>query len=629
MEEPEIDIETSGFASLGLIDELVKSLNELGYEEPTPIQSESIKHLLDGRDLLGQAATGTGKTAAFALPMLQRLATMSDGSDRVAPAGLILVPTRELAMQVSEAVHRYGRHLGTRVLPVFGGQPIARQLHALRRGVDVVVATPGRAIDHINRGTLVLDDITMVVLDEADEMFDMGFAEDIETILEGVPSTRQTVLFSATMPSRINGVARRHLDNPVKIEIERKTSDESGAPLVQQRAYIVPRAHKPAALVRILDIESPAATLVFCRTRIEVDELTQTLNGRGYRAEALHGGMNQDQRDRVMGRLRNATAELLVATDVAARGLDVDQLTHVINYDVPSAPESYVHRIGRVGRAGREGVAITLAEPREHRMLKNIERLTKQRITFEKVPTVADLRTMRMAMTQASLRETIMEGELDRFRAIVEALSDEFDVMEVALAAVKIAHESDGAEADQDDIPEFDPREDRDRKPNNKSKPKGKSTSSDWRDNTSEAGTPRKARSSDKKSFGDRDDRGSRGNGERGRDDRGGDRGRGNDRGDRGRDDRGGERRPRPSSEGMVRLFVGAGRLAGVRPKDLVGAIANESGLSGRDIGAIEIADRFSLVEIPEASANDVVAALKKTRIKGDRATVRLERDRP
>ena len=638
MEEPEIDSATSGFASLGLIDELVKSLNELGYEEPTPIQSESIRHLLDGRDLLGQAATGTGKTAAFALPMLQRLATTSDGSDRVAPAGLILVPTRELAMQVSEAVHRYGRHLGTRVLPVFGGQPIARQLHALRRGVDVVVATPGRAIDHINRGTLVLDEITMVVLDEADEMFDMGFAEDIETILEGIPSTRQTVLFSATMPSRINGVARRHLDKPVKIEIERKTSDEAGAPLVQQRAYIVPRSHKPAALVRILDIESPAATLVFCRTRIEVDELTQTLNGRGYRAEALHGGMNQDQRDRVMGRLRNATAELLVATDVAARGLDVDQLTHVINYDVPSAPESYVHRIGRVGRAGREGVAITLAEPREHRMLKNIERLTKQRIAFEKVPTVADLRTMRMAMTQASLRETIVEGELDRFRAIVEALSDEFDVMEVALAAVKIAHESDGAEADQDDIPEFDPRDDRDRKSNNKSKSKSKSSSSDWRDNTSEAGTPRKARSSDKKPFSDRDDRNHRGSdrGDRGvndrgsdRGDRGGnDRGRGNDRGDRGRDDRGGERRPRPSSEGMVRLFVGAGRLAGVRPKDLVGAIANESGLSGRDIGAIEIADRFSLVEIPEASANDVVAALKKTRIKGDRATVRLERDR-
>ncbi len=636
MDEPEIDAATSGFGGLGLIDELTRSLAELGYEEPTPIQAESIKHLLAGRDLLGQAATGTGKTAAFALPMLQRLATESDGADRTAPGALILVPTRELAMQVSEAVHRYGRHLGTRVLPVFGGQPIGRQLHALKRGVDVVVATPGRAIDHINRGTLVLDNIAMVVLDEADEMFDMGFAEDIETILEGVPSARQTVLFSATMPSRINGVARRHLDNPVKIEIERTTRDEAGMPLVRQRAYIVPRAHKPAALARVLDVESPAATLVFCRTRIEVDELTQTLNGRGYRAEALHGGMSQDQRDRVMHRLRNASAELLVATDVAARGLDIDQLTHVINYDVPSAPEAYVHRIGRVGRAGREGVAITLAEPREHRMLKNIERLTKQRITFEKVPTVADLRTLRMAMTQATLRETIIEGELDRFRAVVEALSDEFDVMEVALAAVKIAHESGGAEADQDDIPEFDPRDDRDRKPNNfksNAKSTGKSagrsgkSGGDWRDNTSEAGQPRKARSGEKKSKDD--DRASRGQRDRGRSDTT-TQDRGSSRGDGWGDGRGrGEdRRPRPSSEGMVRLFVGAGRIAGVRPKDLVGAIANESGLSGREIGAIEIADRFSLVEIPESSANEVIAALKKTRIKGDRATVRLERDR-
>ncbi len=623
MEEPEIETAVSGFASLGLIDELVRSLTELGYEEPTPIQAESIRYLLDGRDLLGQAATGTGKTAAFALPMLQRLAMKSDGADRIAPGALILVPTRELAMQVSEAVHRYGRYLGTRVIPVFGGQPISRQLHALKRGVDVVVATPGRAIDHINRGTLVLDEITMVVLDEADEMFDMGFAEDIETILENVPSTRQTVLFSATMPSRINNVAKRHLDKPMKIEIEKQSSDEAGVPLVEQRAYIIPRAHKAAALVRILDIESPAATLVFCRTRIEVDELTQTLNGRGYRAEALHGGMNQDQRDRVMSRLRNATAELLVATDVAARGLDVDQLTHVINYDVPSAPESYVHRIGRVGRAGREGIAITLAEPREHRMLKNIERLTKQRITFEKVPTVADLRTLRMAMTQATLREMLVEGELDRFRAIVEALSDEFDVMEVALAAVKLAHESGGAEADQDDIPDFDPRDDRDRRPNkaNKSQGKGKSRSNDdWRSNTSEAGTPRKAKGD--AHFPSRDDRG----GDR---DRGGERG---DRGSRGFDreapnDRGRERKPRPSSEGMVRLFIGAGRINGVRPKDLVGAIANESGLSGREIGAIEIADRFSLVEVPERSANDVVEALKKTRIKGDKATIRLERE--
>ena len=274
------------------------------------------------------------------------------------------------------------------MLPIYGGQPIGRQLAALERGVDVVVATPGRALDHLGRGTLALDALETVVLDEADEMLDMGFADDLEAILAATPPTRQTVLFSATLPPRIDGIARRHLRDPVRIEIERETRAEGQAPRVRQSAYVVARAHKPAALGRILDVEAPTAAIVFCRTRDEVDELTETLNGRGYRAEALHGGMSQEQRDRVMGRLRAGTADLLVATDVAARGLDIDQLTHVVNYDVPSAPEAYVHRIGRVGRAGREGVAITLAEPREHRMLKTIERVTGQRIAVEKVPTV-------------------------------------------------------------------------------------------------------------------------------------------------------------------------------------------------------------------------------------------------
>ena len=400
----------STFAELDLRPELLRALTSLGYEEPTPIQRDAIPHLLAGRDVLGQAATGTGKTAAFALPALE----LVDGPAR-RPVALVLVPTRELAVQVSEAIYRYGRELGARVLPIYGGQPIGRQLGALRDGVHVVVATPGRALDHINRGTLALDAVRMVVLDEADEMLDMGFAEDIESILDVTPSDRQTVLFSATMPPRINAIAKRHLRDPVRIEIERAATDPDEAPLVTQRAYVVTRAHKPAALGRILDVEAPAAAIVFCRTRTEVDQLTETLNGRGYRAEALHGGMNQEGRDRVMARLRSGTAELLIATDVAARGLDVDVLTHVVNYDVPSAPDAYVHRIGRVGRAGREGVAITLAEPRELRLLGNIERVTWRAIPIEKVPSVADLRARQIEVTTTALRDAMAGDDLDRY----------------------------------------------------------------------------------------------------------------------------------------------------------------------------------------------------------------------
>ena len=433
----------SGFADLTLAPELCRALNGLGYEEPTPIQRAAIPPLLAGRDLVGQAATGTGKTAAFALPILQQI--LADGG-RTEPLALVLVPTRELAVQVSEAMHSYGHDMGARVLPVYGGEPIGRQLGALRRGVDVVVATPGRALDHINRGTLKLSGLEVLVLDEADEMFDMGFAEDIEEILGNTPGSRQTALFSATMPPRIDGMVRRHLRNPVRVELGRQTASAPAEDLlVRQTAYVVPRGHKPAALGRVLDLEAPTATVVFCRTRDEVDQLTETLNGRGYRAEALHGGMDQQHRDRVMSRLRSQTIDLLVATDVAARGLDIEQLTHVVNYDVPSAPESYVHRIGRVGRAGREGTAITLVEPREHRMLKTIERATRQPITVEKLPTVADLRARRLELVRASLRESLLkDDDLDSFRAVVEPLGAEFDLFEVALAAVRLAHEASG-----------------------------------------------------------------------------------------------------------------------------------------------------------------------------------------
>lgn len=561
-----------GFSALGLDEKLVRALHGLGYEEPTPIQREAVPHLLAGRDLLGQAATGTGKTAAFALPLLQRLAA---GGRRREPIGLVLVPTRELCVQVGEAAHRYGREVGVRVLPIYGGQPIARQLRALEHGVDIVVATPGRALDHIRRGSLRLGGLEVVVLDEADEMLDMGFAEDLDTILAELPEERQTVLFSATMPPRIDAIARRHLRDPVQVRIARESVPVGEVPRVRQTAYVVARPYKVAALGRVLDLEAPSAAIVFCRTRTEVDQLTETLTARGYRAEALHGGMSQEQRDRVMRRLRGGVAELLVATDVAARGLDIEQLSHVINYDVPSAAEAYVHRIGRVGRAGREGVAITLAEPREHHMLRNIERVTRQRIEVARVPTVADLRARRLELIRASVREAILDGESERFRVVVESLADEFDVMEVAMAAVRLAHEAGGGDVEEEeDIPEARPVPERGPRPG----------------------------VADRSPRGPRASRGERAAGP-------------------------GRRREagHPGGQAVV-LHIGAGRKLGIRPQDLVGAIANEAGVAGHNIGIVEIADRFSLVEVPEAVAADVIDALRDGTIRGRKVTVRRDR---
>lgn len=434
------------FADLGLGPELLRALESLGYEEPTPIQQAAIPPVLEGRDLMGLAATGTGKTAAFTLPLLQRI---SRGGGL--PRALILVPTRELAVQVAQAVHRYGRHMAVGVLPIYGGQSFSQQLKVLKRGVDVVVATPGRALDHIRRGTLGLVAVEMLVLDEADEMLDMGFADDIDAILAEVPDARQTLLFSATLSPTIGAIARKHLRDPIEVRIAEEPESDGDGPLVRQTAYLVRRPHKLAALGRVLDLECPEAALVFCRTRNDVDELAEALSARGYRAEAMHGGMSQDQRDRVMKKLRGGAVDLLVATDVAARGLDISHLSHVINYDVPNAPKSYVHRIGRVGRAGREGVAITLADPREHALLRNIERQTHQKIAIDTLPTVADMQAHRLELTRASLREVMLEGGLDHFRVVVEALSDEFDLWDIAVGAVKMAHEATLSDANDDE----------------------------------------------------------------------------------------------------------------------------------------------------------------------------------
>ena len=556
------------FTDLPLRPELLAAVAELGYTEPSPIQAEAITPLVEGRDLLGQAATGTGKTAAFALPMLERLAQLRPERGRGdAPFGLVLTPTRELALQVAEAVTRYGAGLwgpgsGARVVTVYGGAPVGPQWKALQAGVDVVVATPGRAIDLMNRGALKLAALETVVLDEADEMLDMGFVEDIETLLDATPDTRQAVLFSATMPRRIEDLARNYLREPVTVRIRREEVPEGAAPKVRQTAYLVPRTHTTAALGRVLEAERPRAAIVFCRTRLDVDAVTETLTARGLRAEALHGGMDQEHRTRVVERLRSGRTELLVATDVAARGLDIDLLTHVVNHDMPQSAEAYVHRIGRVGRAGREGVAITLVPPSKVYALRNVERLTGQKIEIAPVPTAADLRAARLDRTRAALAEQLdAEQPDDGVPAMIESLAAEHDPVALAAAAVRMLQSAAGTPDDSEDIPVVPAG----RGPRELREPRGRGGRA--------AGT-------------------------------------------------------RPPKAGTARLFVNAGRASGVRPQDIVGALANESSLSGRDIGAIQIHERHALVEIPEHAADDVLRSLRgSTVLKGRRTNIRRDRE--
>jgi ATP-dependent RNA helicase DeaD len=570
------------FEALGLVPELLQTLGALGYEEPSPIQREAIPPLLEGRDLVGQAATGTGKSAAFALPLIQRLVEEAPAPDRRGPhpAVLMLVPTRELAMQLSEAVYRYGRSLGVRVLPIYGGQSFSQQLKVLKRGVDVIVATPGRAMDHIRRGTLHLEDLLAVVLDEADEMLDMGFVEDLESILAATPSTRQTVLFSATMPPRIAQIARQHLQDPVQVRIQAPRQTPGEAAKVREVVYFVSRTHKMASLGRVLDMEDPEAGIIFCRTRVEVDELTEHLNARGYRTEALHGGMNQEQRDRVMKKIRSGSLDLLTATDVAARGLDIPRLTHVINFDVPNAPEAYVHRIGRVGRAGREGVAITLAELRERRFVSNIEHLTKRKLPVASLPTLSDLRDRRLEVLRAGLEEILEAGDLDRFRAMVDDLAYDVHPLDVAAAALRMLQDAQGGLASEEaEIPEIR----LDRSPGHGSG-SGSSAGAGAR-----SGAGRGAASAG---------RGAPGAGKGG---------------------------PRRGPTGP-RISINIGRAAGIRPQDLVGAITGEAGIAGHQIGRIELGEKFSFVEVAPEVVDHVVAALHGNQIRGKRILVRTER---
>lgn len=536
------------FADLGLHPTLLEAVTALGYETPTPIQQEAVPPAIEGRDLLGLAATGTGKTAAFALPMLHRFAE--------APAtrgvtGLVLVPTRELARQVAKAVLQYGKALGVRVLPVYGGSPYGPQLRALSRGVDVVVATPGRALDHLNRGTLRLDQVRTVVLDEADEMLDMGFQEDIEAILSATPEGRQAALFSATLPDRLRRIAGNVLHDPVRVELRPERSEQA-RPNVVQVAHVLRASDKEAALARILDLEEPDAMLVFCRTRLAVDRLVDALVSRGLRAEPLHGGMSQAQRERVMARLRSRSADLLVATDVAARGIDVPHLSHVLNFELPASPEAYTHRIGRTGRAGREGRAITFVSKRERRRLGALERAVNAPIPVVPLPTLMELRDAHIRRLRDRVMEVSGTGDLEDFRDLAMRLFEEegLEALDVAAAALKALFDDNAP--DESDL---------------------------------EMKRPLSPGRSD-------------GPGRvRGRDQR---RGMGH-----------------PDGVGWQQIQLDIGRRDGVRPGDLVGAIANETDLSSRDIGHIDIVDRSSFIEIRADAIDHVLSCMPRITIRG------------
>ena len=541
------------FSELGLSDSIVSSLTELGFEEPTPIQNEAIPALLTGADVLGRAATGTGKTAAFSLPLLERHVL---GQEADAPLVLVLTPTRELCLQVSEAFHNYGRKAGVLVTPIYGGQDYSRQIRALRRGTHVVVATPGRALDHIGRGTLDLTNIKAVVLDEADEMLDLGFADELDAIFDALPGHVQTALFSATLPPKIARIAEARLVDPVRITIAKEKTAEGETPRVPQIAYVVGHNYRTTALGRILDLEAPELAIIFTRTRMEVDDLTESLRARGFSVEALHGGLDQPTRDRVMKRARSGQIDAIVATDVAARGIDLENLTHVINFGIPASYETYVHRIG---------TAITILEPREHRHLRAIEGITKARIEVRSVPSATDVRARRLEMMRGSLAEILEAGDLDRFRVVVESLCEEYDPFDVAAAAMKLAQENEGANDDDTEIPAYSPFE-----------------------------RPRRER-------GDKPVRGERAPRR--------------------------ERREAPE-EGMTRLFVGAGRDLGIRPSDIVGAIANEAGVPSKCIGAIDITDRFTIVEVDSDRVEQIIDAMEGVRFKGRETTVKLDRPR-
>ncbi|MCH7372255.1 MULTISPECIES: DEAD/DEAH box helicase [Aeromonas] len=550
------------FSELGLAAPVLKALQDVGYERPSPIQAAAIPHLMAGHDLLGQAQTGTGKTAAFALPLLSRL----EAGNRNTQV-LVLAPTRELALQVAEACQRYAKHMPDfHVLPIYGGSSYETQTRALRRGAQVVVGTPGRVMDLIRRKNLDLSGLKALVLDEADEMLRMGFIDDVDWIMDQCPAGRQVALFSATMPDQIRRVAQKHLKQPKEIKIVSKTST---APTIRQRYWQVTGLHKLDAMTRLLEVEPYEAVLVFVRTKNAAEELAGKLAARGHACEALHGDIPQKLRERTVDKLRQGQLDILIATDVVARGLDVERITHVVNYDIPYDTESYVHRIGRTGRAGRKGEAILFVAPRERRMLRAIEHATRQAIEPMKMPSTEDINQHRMTKFKERIRETMMGEELEIYVNLVNELieEDSADPLELAAALAKLV---------QGDQPLL------------------------LDDSITEPASDRAGREFERRDFGDRAPR---------------------DFADRG--DRPARRmpslEPRPLKDNpdveMERYRVDVGAHHGVKPGQIVGAIANEANIESRFIGNIDIADDFSTVDLPKGMTADVLEVIKKARV--------------
>ena len=561
--------ETVTFADLDLPELVLKVLSDVGYESPSPIQAATIPRLLEGRDVVGQAQTGTGKTAAFALPLLSKI----DVSERV-PQALVLVPTRELAIQVAEAFQRYATYLqGFHVLPIYGGQSYVPQLKSLRRGVHVIVGTPGRIMDHIQRETLKLDTLKYLVLDEADEMLRMGFIDDVEWILEKAPKERQIALFSATMPPQVRRIAQKHLRDPAEVTIKSKTSTATN---IRQRYWMVSGMHKLDALTRILEVEPFDGMLVFTRTKIATEELAERLGARGFAVEALHGDIAQAQRERTVMRLKTGQIDIVVATDVAARGLDVERISHVINYDVPHDPESYIHRIGRTGRAGRSGEAILFIAPRERNMLRVIERVTRQSVTQMELPTVHDVNEQRVRKFNERITAVLSSGEAEPYRVLIERFETENNIPAVEIAAA-LACLAQGKKPLLLDLTQAS-RDHGSRHESAEAAPASSDESSKHK--------PRKerARTHDR----DSDE----------------DHGRGRD------------------NEVMETYRIEVGRDHGVAPANILGAIANEAELPGKRIGRIVIREDHSFVDLPTGMPKEVFLKLQKVVVSGQKLRI-------
>lgn len=602
------------FSELGLPDYLLETLASVGYESPSPIQAATIPPLMAGRDVLGQAQTGTGKTAAFALPILARL-----DLKLTKPQALVLAPTRELAIQVAEAFQRYAQKIPNfHVLPIYGGQGYGAQLHGLARGTHVVVGTPGRIKDHIARGTLDLSELRIAVLDEADEMLRMGFIDDVESILQKTPANRQVALFSATMPAPIRRIAQTHLKSPEEVTIRSSTTTVKA---IRQRYWLVSGLHKLDALTRILEAEPFEAMIVFARTKLGTEELAERLQARGFAAAAINGDLLQAQREKTIARLKEGQLDILVATDVAARGLDVERISHVINYDIPYDSEAYVHRIGRTGRAGRTGDAILFVTPRERHLLRAIERATHQPIEQMLLPTVQAVNDRRIARFQKRITDSLEAGELDMFRSLISDYAHQHEVAELDIAAalarllqgktpLLLAPGSESAPASEGRSERFERSEKpRGERPRRESTSRFEGSERPRREPSSRfegPDRPRFARSEEPAPTGQGAD----------------------------------TRAPRPPRERSPRSAEGAGNLEkfrvevghvhGVKPGNLVGAIANEAGLDSQFMGRIDIQDDFSIVELPEGMPKDVFLHLKKVWVVGRPLQItRLEGDAP